>query len=457
MNENRRDKVFLPPPVDAYKGEEPYIFVSYSHQDKNRVYPEILRLYNLGYRIWYDEGIEPTKKIPDEVAEAIENSRLFLVFISKNSIRSQYVYNEINYAFENHIEFLAIYLEKTALPRGLKLLTGSLNAIEKFDMLERIYIVKMEKVLPIELLKDQRDGKIEEVEEMKNELTMDTKEPFIPSAGKIKKVYKYHAFITFKDTDEEGDPTHDSILARKIFKFLSGKGLNVFHNTTSVENLGEAESEKAIEDALDSSQIMVVVGISPENVNSGKVHHMWNRFNNLIVGGVKPDGLIVSYIKGFDRSELSEVLGNNEVIIDSDVSRERLFKLILNLIDMGKEASLKDLDIKMLFEMGKKILLSRVFGDGPDEITISPGEVLTVGRKNDNDIILNLRQVSRRHAEIIFNKEGLSVKDLNSWNGTFVNKEKIDYKELKLGDVVKFDAISYKVCLPSDEKSEESL
>ena len=221
MNENRSEKVFLPPPVDAYKGEEPYIFVSYSHQDKNRVYPEILRLYNLGYRIWYDEGIEPTKKIPDEVAEAIENSRLFLVFISENSIRSQYVYKEINYAFENQIEFLAIYIEKTALPRGLKFLTGSLNAIEKFDMRERIYLKKMEKVLPKELLKDQRDEKIEEVEEMKNEVTLDAKQPFIPSAGKIKKVYKYHVFINCKDKDEEGDPTHDSILARKIFKFLS--------------------------------------------------------------------------------------------------------------------------------------------------------------------------------------------------------------------------------------------
>ena len=46
----------------AYKGENPYIFVSYAHKDKDIVYPVIEELQNRGYRIWYDEGIEASEE-----------------------------------------------------------------------------------------------------------------------------------------------------------------------------------------------------------------------------------------------------------------------------------------------------------------------------------------------------------------------------------------------------------
>ena len=42
-----------------YEGSEPYIFISYCHQDKERVYPYLEMMANDGYRIWYDEGITP--------------------------------------------------------------------------------------------------------------------------------------------------------------------------------------------------------------------------------------------------------------------------------------------------------------------------------------------------------------------------------------------------------------
>ncbi len=46
-------------PFPAYKGDEPYIFVSYSHEDDGFVYPEIRWLKDQGFNIWYDEGITP--------------------------------------------------------------------------------------------------------------------------------------------------------------------------------------------------------------------------------------------------------------------------------------------------------------------------------------------------------------------------------------------------------------
>ncbi|MDO5859411.1 hypothetical protein, partial [Methanobrevibacter sp.] len=44
-------------PFPAYEGDEPYIFISYSHDDSDLVFPEIERFHNDGYNIWYDEGI----------------------------------------------------------------------------------------------------------------------------------------------------------------------------------------------------------------------------------------------------------------------------------------------------------------------------------------------------------------------------------------------------------------
>lgn len=46
-------------PFPAYKGNQPYVFVSYAHDDAELVYPEIHRLREAGFNIWYDEGISP--------------------------------------------------------------------------------------------------------------------------------------------------------------------------------------------------------------------------------------------------------------------------------------------------------------------------------------------------------------------------------------------------------------
>ena len=41
-------------PFPAYLGDEPYVFVSYAHDDAAAVYPELERLNAGGLNIWYD-------------------------------------------------------------------------------------------------------------------------------------------------------------------------------------------------------------------------------------------------------------------------------------------------------------------------------------------------------------------------------------------------------------------
>ncbi len=68
----------LGPPFAAYVDDEPFIFVSYAHADKALVYPEIRRLHDIGYRIWYDEGIPPISEwmgaIQDKVVSCTVSS-----------------------------------------------------------------------------------------------------------------------------------------------------------------------------------------------------------------------------------------------------------------------------------------------------------------------------------------------------------------------------------------------
>jgi ribosomal protein L40E len=61
----------------------------------------------------------------------------------------------------------------------------------------------------------------------------------------------------------------------------------------------------------------------------------------------------------------------------------------------------------------------------------------TAGRHPDSDIFLDDVTVSRRHAEFRRSDEGVvSVRDVGSLNGTYVNRERIDAVDLTGGDEV---------------------
>jgi len=61
---------------------------------------------------------------------------------------------------------------------------------------------------------------------------------------------------------------------------------------------------------------------------------------------------------------------------------------------------------------------------------------ISIGRTNDNDIMLENRGVSRKHAVIEFNDNAAVVIDNESLNGTFVNKRKVTEEVLQENDVI---------------------
>ena len=118
--------------VSAYNGNEPFIFISYSHKDNDEVLRTVEALDSHGYRVWYDNGIEAGSEFSDSIAERIESCDVFIAFISHNAQESDFCREEIYFAKELKKSILVIYLEDFVLDRGLRLRLGALQAMFKY-------------------------------------------------------------------------------------------------------------------------------------------------------------------------------------------------------------------------------------------------------------------------------------------------------------------------------------
>ena len=70
-----------------------------------------------------------------------------------------------------------------------------------------------------------------------------------------------------------------------------------------------------------------------------------------------------------------------------------------------------------------------------DELLLTRN-IMTIGRKLDNDIRLEDTTVSSHHARLLQKDTGIVVEDCDSTNGTLVNGIPVHEKMLKDGDVV---------------------
>jgi predicted component of type VI protein secretion system len=84
--------------------------------------------------------------------------------------------------------------------------------------------------------------------------------------------------------------------------------------------------------------------------------------------------------------------------------------------------------------MPKLILIfkEKILGSYP----LAEGGALTIGRRPENDIVIDNLAVSGRHARITHEGERIVVTDMNSKNGTFCNGEPVTQVTLNDNDVV---------------------
>lgn len=91
----------------------------------------------------------------------------------------------------------------------------------------------------------------------------------------------FDIFISYKESDENGNRTKDSIVAQKLYEKLTELGYKVFFSRVTLESKVGEEYEPYIYAALSSSKVMITVCSSEENIQSAWVKNEWSRFLTL--------------------------------------------------------------------------------------------------------------------------------------------------------------------------------
>ena len=116
--------------IRPYRGDKPYVFISYSHRDATRVMPTLGELVRRGYRLWYDEGIETGSEWAEVVAERLYSSALVLCFVSGHYSASQNCKREVNFAVSKGKKLCAVYLDEEEISLGLQMQLESVQAVK---------------------------------------------------------------------------------------------------------------------------------------------------------------------------------------------------------------------------------------------------------------------------------------------------------------------------------------
>ena len=169
----------------------------------------------------------------------------------------------------------------------------------------------------------------------------------------------FDVFICYKETDENGNRTQDSVIANDIYHQLTQEGFKVFYAAITLEDKVGQEYEPYIFAALNSAKVMLVVGSKPEYFTAVWVKNEWSRFLKLI----KTDRskLLIPCYRNMDAYELPEefahlqaqdmskigfindlVRGIRKVVVDTD-SQEKTVResVAVNSGNANEESLLK--------------------------------------------------------------------------------------------------------------------
>lgn len=103
---------------------QPYIFISYAHKDKELISPFISALGEK-YAVWFDEGIRYGREWEEEIAAKLNDCSIFIYVITENSLNSENCKDELYHARKKSKNFLNIlFSEDIVLPEWFEFRYG---------------------------------------------------------------------------------------------------------------------------------------------------------------------------------------------------------------------------------------------------------------------------------------------------------------------------------------------
>jgi len=97
--------------------------------------------------------------------------------------------------------------------------------------------------------------------------------------------------------------------------------------------------------------------------------------------------------------------------------------------------------------------LVQIFGEGLGRKIVLPDGETVFGRDGENDVVVPLDSISRRHCAFLTDGDRIEVRDLGSTNGTYVNDRRIApgvRAALRTGDLVQLGAVIFKFLFGND-------
>lgn len=133
-----------------YEGSEPFLFISYSHSDKDSVFSTMVALQRNSYRLWYDDGIHGGDNWMKILAQKIEESCAVILFCSEDAMNSRFVQTEFRRAINLDKKIYTIKLDDSPMTMEFDMfLSGNLIIDHNTPDLEK----RLLKALPEEARK----------------------------------------------------------------------------------------------------------------------------------------------------------------------------------------------------------------------------------------------------------------------------------------------------------------
>ena len=127
----------------AYEGNEKYICICCSDQDKNSVNPVVSRLINDGYRVWFADDSIPEYEKADVKAMRLNNCDVCMVFISSESLEDQFFRKEIFFAVNKNKSIITVVTDDAEIPLGLEMQLSGFPFIYKNKLDDDAFYAKL--------------------------------------------------------------------------------------------------------------------------------------------------------------------------------------------------------------------------------------------------------------------------------------------------------------------------
>ncbi|MBR0294870.1 MAG: leucine-rich repeat protein [Bacilli bacterium] len=181
----------------SYLGNNPYLFISYAHKDKELLSPFVNALQDK-YHVWYDDGLMLGEEWTEDIIEHIKNCAIFIFFATNNSLKSDYCKKEINFASSKGVPFINIFIEDAKIPDWFEFSYSHVQRCECFMNNKEEFIAYLERKLPKELFDKLQETSVdikEKESKTKKDAIKDNKEEFVMKGDVLTKYLGHQTIV----------------------------------------------------------------------------------------------------------------------------------------------------------------------------------------------------------------------------------------------------------------------